>query len=500
MEVEMKIQPFRRTILVGVATASMILLLISLVALTRSMRLTVAASGNGGQSTSPSAVSGLLVPQSTAAYNGVITPSQVVFAPWLLGHTSVLRVYNAGDAPAVVQAAFSYTSSLSPITVQPGTVADIGATMVPTGTEFSAILTSTQPIAVAVNDFGPVGQYATSYTAMSASVGRRALALPDIFFEAHGGWESDLALQNVGTATATLTVVYTKTNEPLTTTNWIGEAIPQLGPGDTYFFDPGQAGVPGKFVGVATVRSDQPVIAVVRNAVVNIATFHPNRAYAYRVPLPGPSSGSGRSLYYPLLLNEFEDWKKSEIQVFNAASTGINFTLDIGGVTSSEYIDRWTSQSFPQDAPFSQSPPGEAVAGRVANARSLQSLVWLNGEGRFIGDFLAAYSTPSVGARSWYLPFADQGDALTTFVAIQNLADVATTISLTYHSMTGTVRVVNDTVLGSVTAVYASDAYVPAGFSGGVVVQTDQDVTAVAVLSKRLVLDKEIFLPIALRK
>jgi hypothetical protein len=66
--------------------------------------------------------------------------------------------------------------------------------------------------------------------------------------------------------------------------------------------------------------------------------------------------------------------------------------------------------------------------------------------------------------------------------------------------MTGTVRVVNDTVLGSVTAVYASDAYVPAGFSGGVVVQTDQDVTAVAVLSKRLVLDKEIFLPIALRK
>jgi hypothetical protein len=500
MEVEMKIQPFRRTIVVGIATVSMILLLICLVALTRSMRLTAAASSDGAQSTSPSAVSGLLVPQSTAAYNGVITPSQTVFAPWLIGHTSVLRVYNAGDASAVVQAAFSYTSSLSPITVQPGTVAEIGATMVPTGTAFSAILSSTQPIAVVVNDFGPVGQYATSYTAMSASAGRRDLALPDIFFEAHGGWESNLALQNVGMSTATLTVVYTKTNEPLTTTNWIDDAIPQLGPGDTYFFDPGQAGVPGKFVGVATVRSDQPVIAVVRNAVVNIGTIHPDRAYAYRVPLPGPTSGSGRSLYYPLLLNEFEDWKKSEIQVFNAASTGINFTLDIGGVTSSEFIDRWTSQSFPQDAPGSESPPGEAVDGRVVNARSLQSLVWLNGEGRFIGDFLAAYSTPSVGARAWYLPFADQSDALTAFVAIQNLADVAANISLTYHSITGTVRLVNDTVLGSAMAVYESDAYVPAGFSGGVVVQADHDVTAVAVLSKRLVLDKEIFLPIALRK
>jgi len=496
----MKIQSFRRVVMVSVVTVNVILLLVGLLALTRSMRSTVAASNDGSDLAVPAAVSSLLVPQSTAAYNGVITPSQTVFAPWLLGHTSVLRVYNAGDVPAVVQATFSYTDPGASITVQAGAVADIEATTVPTGTKFSAILTSTQPIAAAVNDIGPVGQYATSYTAMSASEGKRVLALPDIFFEAYGGWESDLVLQNVGVATATITVVYTKTNEPLTTTNWIDDAIPELGPGETYFFDPGQANVPGKFVGVATIHSDQPVIAVVRNAVVNIGTIHPNRAYVYRVPLPGPTSGSGRSLFFPLLVNEFEDWKKSEIQIFNAGPTGVNFTLDIGDVSSPEYIDRWSSQSFPQDAPGSQSPPGEAVAGRVGNARTLQSLVWLNGEGKFIGDSLAAYSTPSVGAKTWYLPFTDQSDALATFVALQNLADVATNISLTYHSMTGTVRVVNDTVLGSATAIYASDEYLPAEFIGGVVVEADRNVTTVALLSRRLVLDKEIFLPIALRK
>lgn len=495
----MKTQPFRRTVMVSLVTLSFILLLVGLLVLTRSMQLTVAAINGGSDVAAPSAVSSLLVPQSTAAYNGVITPSQTVFAPWLLGHTSVLRVYNAGDAPAVVQATFNYTDPGILVAVDAGAVAEIEATTVPTGTMFSAILTSTQPIAVVVNDSGPVGQYATSYTAMPAGVGKRVLALPDIFFEAHGGWESDVALQNVGVATATVTVIYTKTNEPLTTTNWIDDAIPELGPGETYVFDPGQASVPGKFVGVATIHSDQPVIAVVRNAVLNIGTIHPNRAYIYRVPLPGPTSGSGRSLYFPLLVNEFKDWKKSEIQIFNAGSTGVNFTLDIGGVTSPEFIDQWSSQSFPQDAPGSQSPLGEAVAGRVGNARTLQSLVWLNGEGRFIGDFLAAYSTPSVGAQTWYLPFTDQSDALATFVAIQNLADVATNISLTYHSLTGTVKVIHDTVLGSAAAVYASDDYLPAEFIGGVVVEADRNVTAIALLSGRLVLDKEVFLPIALR-
>ena len=98
------------------------------------------------------------------------------------------------------------------------------------------------------------------------------------------------------------------------------------------------------------------------------------------------------------------------------------------------------------------------------------------------------------------MPFTDQSDALATFVAIQNLADVATNISLTYHSLTGTVKVIHDTVLGSAAAVYASDEYLPAEFIGGVVVEADRNVTAIALLSGRLVLDKEVFLPIALRQ
>ena len=88
---------------------------------------------------------------------------------------------------------------------------------------------------------------------------------------------------------------------------------------------------------------------------------------------------------------------------------------------------------------------------------------------------------------------------MATFVAVQNLTGVAANISLTYHSVTGTVKVAGSVVPGSATSVYASDDYVPDEFVGGVVVEADRNVAAVALLSRQLVLDREIFLPIALR-
>jgi hypothetical protein len=350
-----------------------------------------------------------------------------------------------------------------------------------------------------VNDLGPSGQYATSYAATPDGLGLKSLALPDIFFRA-AGWGSEIVVQNTGATTANITIVYTKTNAPLTTTNWVDNAVPELGSGRAVYLDPSRAGVPDRFVGIATVRADQPVIATVRSASFDLGAVHPRKAYVYRVPLPESDSGSGRSLYFPLLVNEFEEWDRSEIQIMNAGPAGRSFSLQIGAASSSQFIPGWSVGSYPQNQVDTQSPPGDPVPGRVQNAVSLHSLVWLNGEGGFVADSLAAYSTPSAGGRTYYLPFADQAEILSTYVAVQNLGGAPANVTLSYHSVTGTLASSTETLAVSDMALYEDTVGLPPGFRGGIVVQADQPVSAVALIGTRLVLHLEVFLPITLRK
>jgi hypothetical protein len=440
----------------------------------------------------------LTLPHSAAAYNGVMVPAKTLYAPWLRGRTSSLRVVNTSEVNATTVTTIFYADGTAIATtdtpLEAGAVGQIRTGMLPTGTVFSAVLRAGQPIAAVVNDFGRTGQQATSYAAMDAGLGQRYLTLPYVLYAGGGGWESDVVVQNVGGNTANITVVFTRTNE-FTTTNW--SDVLTLPAGRVQHLDLIQVGLPEKFEGIATIRADQPLIAVVHNAAYDLGSAYPRLAYIYRVPLNTSTGGVAPPLYFPLLVNAFEDWKTSEIQIMNAAPARAGFVLEIDGVTRNRSIEGWSAASFPQDDPGSQSPSGEAVAGRIQQAQSLHSLVWLNGQGHFHGDFLAAYSSPSVGGNSWYLPYFDQLPNTSTYIAVQRLGQDPVDVRLTFHALTGTLSVPYQVTQDSDTALYTGSDGLPSSFVGGVEVETDQPVVAVAVIAGRLVLDKVIYLPVS---
>jgi hypothetical protein len=486
----------RRSLAASVAVLSGCLLIVTLLMAARSAGAIAgvdpgpghdAASAGGPRA--PSAVNRVLLPKSTAAYNGVITPTTKLYAPWFLGGTSALRVYNAGAGLANVRATFTTQGDVRSVEIPlaQGAVGEIALRGMLTGTVFSAIVTSTQPIVAVVNDFGPAGKQASSYAAMPASLGQTHLALPNVIYQSTNGWDSKPVVHNVSATTTSVTIAYSLTIEPPTTTHWVDNSIQDLGPDEARIIDPGQAGLPENFTGIATIRTEQPVVAAVYNAATEIGELYPREVFVYRVPLPAGESG-GRSLYFPLLFRSFENWKNAWIQLMNARSTASNFELRVDEVPSSESLDVWWADFWGQEAQAAD----WYGAGRVADAQSLYSLIWLRGD--FQGDSYAVYSAPSVGAKTWYLPYTDRLLNLTTYVAVQNFnAGSSAQITLTYHNMTGTLTSVP---MGNVapfdTALYASDS----GFIGGVVVEASEPVAAVAVIAGSLILDEETFLPV----
>jgi hypothetical protein len=500
MENKMKNRSLTRTILVGAVTLSFFVLIAALSLTTRAMKVTRADApitiGSANGPGSPPVVWHVLLPKSTAAYNGVTNPAKTVYAPWLLGGTSVLRVYNSNESlDTTVRATFTYSNgSLSIDKVVPaGAVADIEPTDIPTGTQLSAILTATQPIAAVVNDFGPTSRQATSYATMAASLGQTFLALPDIFSNSGGGWNSQVVVQNVGQSATQVTIFYTQT-EPVAATS-VSDTISALGVGESHTFYPSEAGMLDGAVGIATVVAEQPVIAIVRNAANELGVFYPRQVYVYRVPLPG---GDSPSHFFPILLNDFQDWEKSQIQLMNADSETANLSLEIiGEPPVSKSVEPWSAVNDRQNDDGRD--PEWIGSGRVRNAPSIHGLVWL--EGNLQGDAFAAYSVPRMGAKASYLPYTDQGDRFATFVAVQNLSDASVSITLTYHTVTGTVGspFIDSIDPSGAMKLYTGKDGLPASFVGGMVVQADQPVTAVSVIAGRLVLDKLRFMPLALK-
>ena len=490
----MKIQSSYRVILVSAITLTLFVLVVVLSITARSVGASIGSAssvGNNDVPSSPSAVTRRFLSQSTAAYNGIVAPANQVYVPWMDGGTSVLRVYNVGDSSAIVQAAFGYTDTGTFIELAGGAVGEIQAIGVPTGTPTSAILSATQPIAVVVNDFGLDGRQAASYAAMGAGLGQRRLVLPDIFSQGGGGWDSQIVVQNVGVATTSITIIYTATKDAATN-NW-PQAFPDLAPGQAHLFDPSQAGVPEDFVGVATVQANQPIVAIVRNAATELGQAFPRHVYIYRVPLPTSEGEGDPTLFFPLLINAFADWHKSEIQFVNAAPTAASFDLAVfGELPTPISVGPWGGYSDRQNDDGRD--PDWINSARVQDAPSIHSLVWL--EGAFIGDSLAAYTTPRVGAQTWYLPYADQGESFATFVAVQNLSNVTVNVTLTLHNVTGTLDIDVESIPPSDAAYYFSGNSLSFDFVGAAKVQADQPVAVVAAVAGRLVLDNELFLPL----
>jgi hypothetical protein len=429
-----------------------------------------------------------LLPKSTAAYNGVITPARTVYVPWLVGGTSLLRVHNTGDSAATVQAIFSYgdgETAVQEIPLQAGAVSDVmPPSQVFTGTEMSAILTGTQPIVAVVNDFGTDRKRATSYAAIPDGVGQTYLALPHIVFD-NRGWDSKPVVQNVGVTPASVAITYTSLGN---LQSWHDSQV--LAPKQVYVFDPLDAGVLPLFEGIATVGSEQPLIAIVNSS----ESLSPYGTYIYRVPFVPAEGGGNRPLYFPALVNDFQNWAESLIWFVNAGPITTTFDLEIDGALAltDKSIEPWETEGY-----YSQDdrPSDWSGSGLVADAQSIYGLTWLLGN--FSGDSYAAYSALSRGAKTWYLPYADEGALFTTYVSVQNLGGGTAHITRTYHTVDGALPLITgETIPPSGVAHYSApyDAFV-----GGVVIQADQSVSAVAVIAGRLILDEKVYMPVMMR-
>jgi hypothetical protein len=496
----MKTRPIHRVMWVSAISLTLFLMVVALFFATRSASLAlVDESAPATQSSaprSPGAVARVLLPKSTAAYNGISEPATKVYAPWVLGGTSVLRVLNTGNAATQVQISYGAAGEGTSIQLPAGAAGEVRATGVPTGTRAAAILSADQALAVEVHDFGVDRTRAVSYVGLPAALGKSFLVLPDVLRRA-SGWESQIVIQNVGTVSTSLTVVFSRTDEPAFR-NWVDTSMQDLEPEESYEIDLSQVGLPEGFEGIATVTSEQPVIAVVHNGT-------PRHAYAYQFPMPGEGQGSGRSLYFPMLVNTFEDWQISQIQVVNAAPQPRSFNIQVGDDNSQQSIDPWWAQSYPQGPvpdPLAipiLSPSGEIVGGTVQDAQSLYSLVWLNGIGGFIGDSFASYSSPGTGGLTWYLPYADQEVVLATYVAIQNVSGQTANLTITRHTFSGTLTTSPGQIGPSEVAVLSKGEGLPSSFVGGLTVEADHPVIAVAVIAGRLELAQEIFMPVLTR-
>jgi hypothetical protein len=445
---------------------------------------------------SPVAVSDAKLTKSTAAYNGVAVPDTRVYVPWLMGGTSVLRVQNTNVTSATeVSVIYQHRSGDSvetftqTLALERGAVGELDLQGTLTDTQLSGVLTADQPIAAVVNDFGMDDQRATSYAGMPAALGQTYMVLPYILSD-NAGWDSFPVVQNVGEVTTSVTIIYTHTGV-LGSDNW-ADSIAELGPEQVHVFNPREADLPSDFIGIATIRAEQPLVAVVNNVSAS------NHAYIYRPTLL--SQESSRFMYLPVLTQAFEDWRNSEIQLVNASSDTQEFDLVIERSELSPWhyaIEGWDVERYSQDRDISWSPPGDMVAGYIEGAPALSGLVWLRGNiGSFAGDSLAAYSAPDTGALVWYLPYMDQYEDLATYVAVQNLGDTTVRVTHTYHSTNGPVSSpVEQEIAPFSMALYSTGL----GFKGGMRVEADQPVAAVAVIAGRLLLENDVFMPLVNR-
>jgi len=383
-----------------------------------------------------------------------------VYAPYMFGKTSVLRVYNTGHHTATVRAVFSYRGGITftQETLLPRAVGEIRPPAgVLTGTRLSAVLTGTQPIAVVVNDFGLEGEQATSYAAMPASAGRRRLALPDILSQ-NANWNSRVVVQNVGQQATPVTVVYTRTHGDVAG-RW-QDGVASLMPGATHVFTASDK-LPEAVEGIAMLYAQEPVVAIVHNS-----AGQPSYIYS---ALLVPEIAGTPSLYFPMLAYEFQDWNNSEVQFMNARPVTASFDLEVDGESYTQTVSPWGAQSDRQNDDGREI--GWVGSARIEGASALYSLVWMRGD--LIKDPFAAYSAVSLGAKRIYLPFADQGDNFTVQVAVQNLTGTSAHITVTYHLTNGAeIPASGAASLGS----YGMALYTPLAseLAGGALVEADQ--------------------------
>jgi hypothetical protein len=181
-----------------------------------------------------------------------------------LTYTSSIQVQNLSGSNAQISIQFfdeasqTATSTVISDTIAPGANKAYFPLPDTLGTfRGSAVVSADQPVAAITNLLGNGGAYAESATGLASGSGNVGLPL---VMRNNSGFSTFFSVQNAGTADATITINYT----PGTAGSAAAEGPITLKPGASRTFDQSTNNALGaKFIGSASITSNQPVVAMV---------------------------------------------------------------------------------------------------------------------------------------------------------------------------------------------------------------------------------------------
>jgi len=289
-------------------------------------------------------------PYYSGSASGISKGSTDVMLPLILRNNSGIStwfaVQNVGTAPATISVQFNALAGTSYTATTPTTVANGASYTFDQSTDAnlgslfvgSARVTSTQPLAVIVNQVGKnVGkQTMLTYTGFPADSGSNSVALPMVL-QGIGGVGSGISVQNTGAVPANVTITYTPnliaggaTPAPDKFTLGLGGSLPvqkmSTNPAD-------------KYIGSALVTTDSASQTVV--VIVNQVSSVTGSAYE------GVNTSSATpKVSLPLLMTNNGIY--TSVQCMNVGGTPTTITINYnpngiaGGYTPSNYVSPTT--------------------------------------------------------------------------------------------------------------------------------------------------------------
>jgi hypothetical protein len=278
-------------------------------------------------------------PKYAASTEGFSEGSNSVKLPLIIkgnaGYYTWFNVQNAGSAAASVTVQYvpgsagnAYTAPA--VTVQPGAAATFNQRdLANLGAKFvgSAVVTSDQPVVATVMQVGETYTNMMGYNGFTE--GSTAVSLPLVMAN-NGGYYTGVQVQNVGSASATVTVDYGN--------NIAGSFAPAnetatLAPNEsaTFLQAGGQWGS-NKYVGSATITCPQPIVAIA-NQVKLGAPGGVSLGTAYN---GFDASKATNKISAPLIMANNSGYYTG-VQVQNVGTSAVNITIEYGPNTGGSY-------------------------------------------------------------------------------------------------------------------------------------------------------------------
>jgi hypothetical protein len=331
----------------------------------------------------------------------------------------------------------------------------------------SAVITADNPIAAVVT----LTRASGNWVAYDGRSGGSPVAYAPLVFKNRNGWNSSVFVQNLGTESTAVQLVYTSASQ---TGSWTETtAIPVAASRRVNQID--TSTLPSDFVGSVTVTSllGSPIALVV------LETSASGNASAYTAPLT-----AGTTMVAPVVFRNRATngtWNTG-IQVQNlggeVAQLSVAYRASEG--STAVMIDRanippGASRTFYQ--PTADLLPNGFVGSATLLVENGQLLSGLVNEVNYDRGISAIYQLLSGGQTTIYAPLlARNVDGVSTGLQVQNLGQRPAPVTLTFRDQAGTtLAVLTDTIDAASAKTYFQPALagLPEGFSGTAVLTSD---------------------------